>query len=77
MDVVTLALAKKYADSVGIKPSIVDSLPTKGEAGKLYLVKEGENTYLAYMYVDSKFVPIGNTIMIDVDEGNESLIIKK
>lgn len=75
MDIVTLALARKYANkkvaelaAVGFAPAIVDSLPTTNiNSHTLYLVPADDainsNGYLEYLYIDGKWECVGSTII--------------
>lgn len=75
MDIVTLALARKYANkkvaelaAVGFAPAIVDSLPTSNiNSHTLYLVPADDainsNGYLEYLYIDGKWECVGSTII--------------
>lgn len=75
MDIVTLALAKKYANqkiaelaAVGFAPKIVDSLPTENvNEHTLYLVPASDginsNGYLEYIYINNKWECVGSTII--------------
>ena len=66
MDVITLALAKKYANKkiaelaeVGFAPQIMDKLPSESEANShtLYLIPASdsveENGYLEYLWINN------------------------
>ena len=72
MDVVTLALAKKYTerlfskvDSVSI--SFVDALPTSPDEKTIYFVPRNESefdyVYNEYMYIDGGWRQVGSTEM--------------
>lgn len=75
MDVVTLALAKKYANkkiaelaAVGFAPKITDSLPTENiNEHTLYLVPASDgissNGYLEYIYINGGWECVGSTII--------------
>jgi len=75
MDIVTLALARKYANkkvaelaAVGFAPAIVDSLPTSNiNSHTLYLVPADDainsNGYLEYLYIDGKWECVGSTVI--------------
>lgn len=75
MDIVTLALARKYANkkvaelaAVGFAPAIVDSLPTSNiNSHTLYLVPADDainsNGYLEYLYINGKWECVGSTII--------------
>lgn len=75
MDVVTLALAKKYANkkiaelaAVGFAPKIMDSLPTEDiNEHTLYLVPASDgissNGYLEYIYINGAWECVGSTII--------------
>lgn len=75
MDIITLALAKKYANkkvselaAVGFAPAIVTSLPTSGiNEHTLYLVPASDgvdsNGYLEYLYIDGKWECVGSTVV--------------
>ena len=75
MDIVTLALARKYANKkvaelaeVGFAPAIVDSLPTSNvNSHTLYLVPADDaiesNGYLEYLYINGKWECVGSTII--------------
>lgn len=75
MDVITLALAKKYANkkiaelaAVGFAPKIVDSLPTENINGHtLYLVPASDginsNGYLEYIYINGAWECVGSTVI--------------
>ena len=75
MDIVTLALAKKYANkkiaelaAVGFAPKIVDSLPTENINGHtLYLVPASDgissNGYLEYIYINGNWECVGSTVI--------------
>ena len=75
MDIITLALAKKYANkkvselaAVGFAPAIVTSLPTSDiNEHTLYLVPASDgvdsNGYLEYLYIDGKWECVGSTIV--------------
>lgn len=80
MDIVTLALSKKYTNArlenlgtTGFKPVIVDVLPelTQANSGNLYLVPaqnpQDENQYLEYLVVENRWECIGST-SIDLGE---------
>ena len=73
MDIITLALAKKYANKkvseladIGVSYKIVETLPTTGEEGVLYLVKNSmdpseNNLYNEYMYIENTWEYVGKT----------------
>lgn len=73
MDIITLALAKKYANKkvseladIGVSYKIVETLPTIGEEGVLYLVKNlmdpsENNLYNEYMYIENTWEYVGKT----------------
>ena len=75
MDIITLALAKKYANKkvaeiaeLGFAPAIVTSLPTSNiSTHTLYLVPASDgvesNGYLEYLYIDGKWECIGSTVV--------------
>lgn len=75
MDVITLALAKKYANkkiaelaAVGFAPKIVDSLPTENKnEHTLYLVPASDginsNGYLEYIYINGDWECVGSTVI--------------
>lgn len=75
MDIVTLALAKKYANkkiaelaAVGFAPKIMDSLPTENiNEHTLYLVPASDginsNGYLEYIYINGNWECVGSTII--------------
>ena len=75
MDIITLALAKKYANKkvaeiaeLGFAPAIVTSLPTSNiSTHTLYLVPASDgvesNGYLEYLYVDGKWECVGSTVV--------------
>lgn len=75
MDIITLALAKKYANkkvaelaAVGFAPAIVTSLPTSNiNEHTLYLVPAldgvDSNGYLEYLYIDGKWECVGSTVV--------------
>lgn len=75
MDIVTLALARKYANkkvaelaAVGFAPAIVDGLPTSNiNSHTLYLVPADDainsNGYLEYLYIDEKWECVGSTVI--------------
>lgn len=75
MDVVTLALAKKYANkkiaelaAVGFAPKIMDSLPTENiNEHTLYLVPASDgissNGYLEYIYINGGWECVGSTVI--------------
>lgn len=76
MDLITLAAAKRYAQTlvkelaaVGFAPTIVDKLPTESEANghTLYLIPASDainsNGYLEYIYINNKWECIGSTII--------------
>lgn len=75
MDIITLALAKKYANkkvselaAVGFAPAIVTSLPTSDiNEHTLYLVPASDgvdsNGYLEYLYIDGKWECVGSTVV--------------
>ena len=75
MDIVTLALARKYANkkvaelaAVGFAPAIVDGLPTSNiNSHTLYLVPADDainsNGYLEYLYIDGKWECVGSTVI--------------
>lgn len=62
------AIAKAVAGITGVSFSVVDSLPTSGAAGTIYLVadahSDNNDAYDEYIYVNSKWEKLGNT---DVD----------
>lgn len=74
MDIVTLALAKQYANkkiteltSVGFAPMIVNKLPSAAEANShtLYLIPASdsieENGYLEYLWINNAWECVGST----------------
>lgn len=74
MDIVTLALSKKYTNArlenlatTGFTPVVVDVLPepTQANSGNLYLVPandpKDENKYLEYLVVENRWECIGST----------------
>lgn len=75
MDIVTLALARKYANkkiaelaAVGFAPKIMDSLPTEDiNEHTLYLVPASDgissNGYLEYIYINGGWECVGSTII--------------
>lgn len=76
MDVITLSLAKKYANklvadiaSAGFAPKIVDKLPNESEANNhtLYLVPASDavnsNGYVEYLYMNNKWECVGSTVV--------------
>lgn len=75
MDIVTLALARKYANkkiaelaAVGFAPKIMDSLPTEDiNEHTLYLVPASDginsNGYLEYIYINGSWECVGSTII--------------
>ena len=75
MDIVTLALAKKYANkkiaelaAVGFAPKIMDSLPTENiNEHTLYLVPASDgissNGYLEYIYINGTWECVGSTVI--------------
>ncbi len=75
MDVITLALAKKYANkkiaelaAVGFAPKIMDSLPTENiNEHTLYLVPASDgissNGYLEYIYINGTWECVGSTVI--------------
>lgn len=75
MDIVTLALAKKYANkkiaelaAIGFAPKIMDSLPTENiNEHTLYLVPASDginsNGYLEYIYINGAWECVGSTII--------------
>ena len=75
MDVITLALAKKYANkkiaelaAVGFAPKIMDSLPTENiNEHTLYLVPASDgissNGYLEYIYINGSWECVGSTVI--------------
>ena len=75
MDIVTLALAKKYANkkiaelaAVGFAPKIMDSLPTEDiNEHTLYLVPAADgissNGYLEYIYINGGWECVGSTVI--------------
>ena len=75
MDVITLALAKKYANkkiaelaAVGFAPKIMDSLPTENiNEHTLYLVPASDginsNGYLEYIYINGAWECVGSTVI--------------
>ena len=75
MDIVTLALAKKYANkkiaelaAVGFAPKIMDSLPTENiNEHTLYLVPASDsissNGYLEYIYINGAWECVGSTVI--------------
>lgn len=75
MDIVTLALAKKYANKkiaelaeVGFAPKIMDSLPTENiNEHTLYLVPASDgissNGYLEYIYINGTWECVGSTVI--------------
>ena len=80
MDIVTLALSKKYTNArlqnlatTGFTPVVVDVLPepTQANSGNLYLVPandpKDENKYLEYLVVENRWECIGSTA-IDLSE---------
>lgn len=63
-------ITEKLKGITGITFSIVDSLPTTGEAGTIYLVAHSHGTsdsYDEYIYVNNAFEKLGNT---DLDTSN-------
>lgn len=75
MDVITLALAKKYANkkiaelaAVGFAPKIMDKLPTENiNEHTLYLVPASDgissNGYLEYIYINGTWECVGSTVI--------------
>lgn len=75
MDIITLALAKKYAKNLvasiaeaGFSPKIVDALPTENISDHtLYLVPASDgiasNGYLEYIYINNAWECVGSTII--------------
>jgi 3-phosphoglycerate kinase len=75
MDIVTLALAKKYANkkiaelaAVGFAPKIMDSLPTENiNEHTLYLIPASDgissNGYLEYIYINGTWECVGSTVI--------------
>ena len=75
MDIVTLTLAKKYANkkiaelaAVGFAPKIMDSLPTENiNEHTLYLVPASDgissNGYLEYIYINGGWECVGSTVI--------------
>lgn len=75
MDIVTLALAKKYANkkiaelaAVGFAPKIMDKLPTEDiNEHTLYLVPASDgissNGYLEYIYINGGWECVGSTVI--------------
>lgn len=69
MDVVTLALAKKYIDThgggAGLDIKIVEQLPTTGKALTIYFIhnqdKEAPNYYDEWMWIQNAWEIIGTT----------------
>ena len=74
MDILTLALSKKYTNArlenlatAGFEPVVVNTLPELAQAdrGKLYLVPandpKDENKYLEYLVVENRWECIGST----------------
>lgn len=71
MDIMTLALAKKYTKKyvdeygVGLDIKIKSSLPSVGEKNVLYLIeiKDGQkpNLYDEYLYINNQWEKIGTT----------------
>lgn len=75
MDVVTLALAKKYTDThgggAGLDVKIVEELPQTGKALTIYFIhnqdKEAPNYYDEYMWIQNAWEMIGTT-QIDLND---------
>ena len=75
MDILTLALAKKYAKNLianiaeaGFSPKIVDALPTENISDHiLYLVPASDgitnNGYLEYIYINNAWECVGSTVI--------------
>lgn len=75
MDIITLALAKKYAKNLvasiaeaGFSPKIVDALPTENISDHtLYLVPASDgissNGYLEYIYINNAWECVGSTVV--------------
>lgn len=75
MDIVTLALARKYANkkiaelaAVGFAPKIMDSLPTENiNEHTLYLIPASDgissNGYLEYIYINGGWECVGSTVI--------------
>ena len=75
MDVITLALAKKYANkkiaelaAVGFAPKIMDNLPTENiNEHTLYLIPASDgissNGYLEYIYINGGWECVGSTVI--------------
>lgn len=75
MDIITLALAKKYAKNLvasiaeaGFSPKIVDALPTENISDHtLYLVPASDgiasNGYLEYIYINNAWECVGSTVI--------------
>ena len=75
MDIVTLALAKKYANkkiaelaAVGFAPKIMDNLPTENiNEHTLYLIPASDgissNGYLEYIYINGGWECVGSTVI--------------
>ena len=63
-------ITEKLKGITGITFSIVDSLPTTGEAGTIYLISHSHganDSYDEYIYVNEAFEKLGNT---DLDTSN-------
>lgn len=54
-------------DSGGFEPIIVDTLPSTGEVGKVYLTPVGDGSYQEYLYINNNWELIGST-SIDLSE---------
>lgn len=66
MDLVTLAAAKRYADtkSIGTTIKIVEELPSVGESNFIYFVlsdSSSDGTYDEYVFIDDEWEPICST----------------
>lgn len=64
---VTTAISNAIANIQGISYSIVEALPTTGEAGVIYLISNSganPNSYDEYIWIKDKFEKIGTT---DID----------
>ena len=70
IDVVTLAIAKKYAnkirEEIGVRLTckVVTTLPIIGESSTIYLIQayeEDQNIYDEYLYIDGSWEKIGST----------------
>lgn len=48
-------------DTGGFAPIIVDTLPSTGEVGKVYLTPVGDGSYQEYLYINNNWELIGST----------------